>query len=132
MEELSAQNAQRNDDRMIRDVQASARLSRPPRMAPPLSARESSVAEDAEAPLPAEPTVTTTTSTPAPPPGSTNPKTIRALLDGIDAAGDAFYRYTTPEERARVRRATTEAPLERAVQSNPTSSLLCTSVFLEI
>lgn len=56
--------------------------------------------------------------------------TVRNILDAIEAVGGNLYELTTPEERANVRRATCppRATLERTMQTNPTSSLLTTSL----
>ena len=81
------------------NVAASARVA-----APAISAREGEVVDDKA--------------------------TVRNILDAIEAVGGNLYKLTTPEERANVRRATCppRATLERTMQTNPTSSLLTTSL----
>ena len=81
----------------------------------PISAR---AAEDDAA---AEPTPR---AEPAPPP------TVQDVLHAIERLGTDFYAQSTPMERIQVRRATcpSDAAIERAVHTNPHSSLLTTSL----
>lgn len=128
-EELSSASAGRNAERMLHQVHATSRITRPPRMALPTSARGEHGDEDAAAaPRVAFAAVSareaTTDGDETPP---TDPAAqVRKALDTILSSADSFYHYTTPTERAQVRRATCapDASLERAIQSTPLQSLL--------
>ena len=57
-------------------------------------------------------------------------ETVRNILGAIEAVGGNLYEFTTPAQRADMRRATCppRASLERTLQTNPASSLLTTSL----
>lgn len=119
--DLSTTSAADQTTRMIADAHRAHRA--PPRMALPLSARETSVegVVDEDDPVSAS-APTATTMDPA--------QTVRNILDAIDAVGSDIYTYTTPEERVRIRQTTCppDATIERTIQTNPTYSLLSTSL----
>lgn len=132
--ELSSASATVHNDRMLHEVAQNVRAQNPPRLPLPLSARETTLGDDERDELSASPMPPN-----AKPSASSAPSqamrvdeagTVRNILDAIDQVGDHLYMYTTPEERARIRRATcpSNANFERALHSNPTSSLLSTSV----
>ena len=136
VEELSSLSAERSNERMIHSLHASARISRPPRMALPLSARATDVVEhkdeETEKRAPSddhtESTAPATTKTKGL--RSDDPRTVHSLVEGVAAAGDALYQYTTPEERTRLRCATapSHASLQRVVYTNPASCIATTAL----
>lgn len=119
-ESMSSSRADNKFERMLQEVHAQRGPA--PAAGMPLSARET---ED----TPHE-VVSARAAAPESGKDDADETTVRQLLAAIDAMDGGLYHLTTPYERARVRRATCppNASLERALQTNPTSSLLASSL----
>lgn len=128
-EDLSSASAERHTDRVLHELQSTARLARPPRIEPPASARESlsdPVHDDAP-PSPATP----------PPPApvvsarmavanaETKAHEMMRLFDDVE---NDLAHYLTPSERRRVRSASCALPVERAIVSHPLASFLTSAL----
>ena len=114
MEDLSSASAARNVDRMVHQTSYMSKF--PSSATMPISAR---IGEEATT----EPVTAT-----APPP--TPQERVHEIMGALQDLGDDFYAYTTPSERADVRRATCPPrhTLQRAVNANPETSLFTSSL----
>ena len=129
MADLETDVANFESDRLMSD--ATRRTTHPRRMDFPISAREATVADSEASPSP--PGKRSVSPDAAPPLDAMSPThatAVRDILDAIDSVGDSLYTFTTPEERVRIRQATCapRSTVEWTIHTNPTSSLLSTSL----
>ena len=123
-EELSTATASRHADRMIRDVQSTTRMNRPPRMAMPTASRanmenvSARVAEDADDGGVVAPNVALGDAVVAPPPPSSPTSRMMSAFREVEST---LHSRLTPAEKVRLRMAlaSPNPPMERALHRQP-------------
>jgi hypothetical protein len=124
--EISELTADYNTRRMDRDLERTSKMRHPPRPEPPLFARGEAAHAEQRDERKSEEYSSARRADTEDAAKQTDAEVARNIVVALDSLQGTFYSHTTPEERARVRRATCPPSTPQAFYTDPVFSLAVT------